>query len=175
MRRSGFTLLELMLVMAVILVAGAIAVPAIDSMMSDGKAKAASDMVRARWAEIRGRAMREGRPYKFSVTYQSGKWRIEPENPADPSETGEDQNFYKEGELPQGVLFAKDQGTIGEASKGGGDYETLAVYLPDGTARDDVQIMFGQSGSQAIGLKLRALTGAVSSFDPARDAKDGAK
>ncbi len=156
--------------MAIILIAAAITVPAIDSMMTDSNAKAASDLVRARWAEIRGRAMREGRPYKFSVIYQSGKWRIEPENSSDPTDTGEDQNFWKEGDLPKDVLFAKDQGTVGAASKGGGDYETLAVYLPDGTARDDVQVLFGRTGSQAIGLKLRALTGAVAMFDPSKDA-----
>ena len=65
--------------MAVILVAAAISIPAIDAMMSDGRLKGARDMVQARWADIRGRAMQEGRPYKFSVMYGTGKFKIEPE------------------------------------------------------------------------------------------------
>src|ERR1700704_5905928 len=80
LRRSGFTLFEMMLVMMVLLVAAAITIPAIDAMMSDGRVKADRDMVRARWADIRGRAMKEGRPYKFSIIDQTGKFKIEPED-----------------------------------------------------------------------------------------------
>jgi prepilin-type N-terminal cleavage/methylation domain-containing protein len=167
---AGFTLLELMLVMAVLLVAAAITVPVIDSMMTTGNVKAARDMVRARWADIRGRAMKEGRPWKFSVIYQTGQFKIEPEDPNEPSDSSDDlatgsSDRTGEGELPPKVLFAKDQGSVG-VSGGGGNYETLVVYLADGTARDDVQVLFGTAGSQPIGLQLRALTGAVSMVDP---------
>ena len=52
---------------------------------------------------------------------------------------------------------------------GGGDYEMLAVYLPDGTARADVQVLFGKEGGRPIGLSLRALTGAVMMVDQTQD------
>src|SRR5258708_432768 len=126
-----------MLVMAVILVTGAIAVPVIDSMMADGRVKAARDMVRGSWADIRGRAMKEGRPYKFSIMENTGKFRIEPEDGTGPSDDGDDALVF-EGELPPLVLFTKD--ASGASANAGGGYETMAVYLPDGTARDDVQV-----------------------------------
>jgi prepilin-type N-terminal cleavage/methylation domain-containing protein len=161
---SGFTLFELMLVMAVILVASAITVPAIESMMADGRLKAARDIVQARWADAQGRAMKEGRPYKFSVIYQSGKFKVEPEDPdaaSDADDVTAATGFTVEGELPTGILFAKDNGSVGKAG-GGTDYEPLAVFLEDGTARDDVRVMFGKEGNQPLGLQVRALTGAVS-------------
>jgi hypothetical protein len=153
-----------MLVMAVILVAAALAIPAIDAMMADGRVKAARDMVRARWADIRGRAMREGRPYKFSTIENTGKFKIEPEEITDPSDTDDDPLVF-EGELPPTILFTKDASGVGAAAAGAGDYETVAVYLPNGTARADVQILFGKEGGRPIGLNLRALTGAVTMID----------
>jgi prepilin-type N-terminal cleavage/methylation domain-containing protein len=164
---AGFTLFELMLVMMIILVAAAVSIPAIDAMMGDSRVKAARDLVRARWADIRGRAILEGRPYKFSIIENTGKFRIEPEDGNTPSDDGDDPLIAEE-ELPGQVPFVKDQASAGAAS-GAGDYETLAVYLPDGTARDDVQIMFGKQGGRLIGLQLRALTGAVTMVEQTQD------
>jgi hypothetical protein len=143
--------------------------PAMEAMMADGRLKAARDMVRARWADIRGLAMREGRPYKFSIIEQTGKFRIEPEDINAPSDT-DDPAMILEGELPPQILFNNQSGgsTSGGVSSGG--YECLVVYLADGTARDDVQIMFGKEGTRPIGLQLRSLTGEVSLIDLPEDA-----
>ena len=108
--------------------------------------------------------MKEGRPYKFSVIYQTGQFKVEPEDPSAASDADDltsDKGFTVEGELPTGILFAKDDGSVGKAG-GGSNYEPLAVFLEDGTARDDVRIMFGKEGNQPIGLQVRALTGTVS-------------
>lgn len=179
--RTGFTLLELVLVMLIILIASALAVPAIDALMADGRVKAARDMVRARWADIRGRAMQEGRPYKFSIMDQTGKFKIEPEDITAASDT-DDPPLIFEGELPPEVLFSKDQSGVGAGGGGASgapasasDYETLVVYLADGTARDDVQVMFGKAGVKPLGLKLRALTGAVTMIDQQPQAQDNSQ
>jgi prepilin-type N-terminal cleavage/methylation domain-containing protein len=164
---SGFTLFELMLVMAIILVAAALTIPAIDAMMGDGRVKAARDVVRGKWADARGRAMREGRPYKFSIIENTGKYRVEPEDATQPSDGGDDSDvtYQDEGELPPQVLFTKDPNSVGMASGAGSDYEVLVVYLPNGTARADVQVLFGKEGGRPIGLQLRGLTGAVTMID----------
>ena len=39
---------------------------------------------------------------------------------------------------------------------------TVAVFLPDGTARDDAEIRFQVKGAMPKSVKLRALTGGVS-------------
>jgi prepilin-type N-terminal cleavage/methylation domain-containing protein len=168
--RIGFTLLELMLVMVIIVVAASLSLPAMESMMADGRLKAARDMVRARWADIRGLAMREGRPYKFSIIEQTGKFRIEPEDSTAPSDT-DDPATILEDELPPTILFNNQSSGGGSGSASSGGYECLVVYLADGTARDDVQIMFGKEGTRPIGLQLRALTGAVTLIDKPEDSQ----
>ena len=167
--RAGYTLLELMLVLVVLIVASAISIPVIDAMMADHRLKAARDMVRARWADIRGRAMKEGRPYKFSIIDNTGKFKIEPEDAdAAPDGDGDERPLVFEGELPEKVLFCKDETSFaseGFAPAAGAEYETVVVYLPEGIARDDYTLMFGIPGARPIGLRLRALTGAVTAID----------
>src|SRR5947209_18452765 len=120
-RRPGFTLLELILVMVILLVAAALTIPAVETMLADGRIKAARDLVRARWADTRGRAMQEGRPYKFSVIYQTGQFKIEPEDASVPSDL-DGPALVVTDELPKDVLFAKDAGSVGAAGGAGGDY-----------------------------------------------------
>src|SRR5262245_17091932 len=81
-RRGGYTLFELVLVLALLVVAAALAFPLIEPMMAENDITAARDMVRARWAEMRGRAMAEGRAYRFAVTENTGKFRVAPDDDA---------------------------------------------------------------------------------------------
>jgi hypothetical protein len=48
-------------------------------------------------------------------------------------------------------------------STSGGGWTTTAVFLPDGTAQQDVEIIFRspEAGATPISLKLRALTGGM--------------
>ena len=45
---------------------------------------------------------------------------------------------------------------------GGGTWETIAIYEPQGGARDDVTVYFGKPGLGPNRAKVRGLTGAVS-------------
>src|SRR5262245_53713003 len=114
-----------MLVLTVILIAAALSVPFIDAMMTDGRLKASRDLVRARWADIRGRAMKEGRPYKFSTIAGTGKFKIEPEDNS-PADDSEEPPLIIAGELEDKVLFAN-----AGSNEAGSDYQTVVVYLPD--------------------------------------------
>lgn len=160
-RRAGYTLFEVMLVMAVLIVAAAISVPVIDAMLAGPRITAARDMIQGRWADMRGRAMQEGRPYRFSVIHNTGKFKIEPDMAND---GGVASPMIFEGELPEGILFCKSEDALSaDAGAPGAGYETILVYLPDGTARDDVSLCFGLLKERATTLNLRALTGAVTS------------
>lgn len=172
-RRGGFTLLELMLVLAIIVIAGGLALPSFDAMMATSNEHAARDMVRARWAEMRARAMEENRTYRFAVTENTGRFRIAPHDDAywsgrAPSEADENPMIL-EGELPKGILFTTSQAAFAgteEAPAPGPEWGlSIAIYLGDGTARDDARIYFGKAGQRPMGLQLRALTGAVSAID----------
>jgi prepilin-type N-terminal cleavage/methylation domain-containing protein len=168
-KRSGFTLLELMLVMMIILITASLAAPAIEGMLSDTRVKAARDLVRARWADTRGQAMKEGRPYVFAVIDGTGKFTVEPEDDKAPSNS-DDKPLKIQDELPQGVVFSVGKSNLGSSSSSSSSgYQHVAVFLADGTARDDVSLMFGKENGASLGLKVRALTGSVMLIDSDKD------
>ncbi|MCI0680650.1 MAG: prepilin-type N-terminal cleavage/methylation domain-containing protein [Gemmataceae bacterium] len=179
MRRHGYTLLELVLVLAVIVIVATLSMPAIDALLASNKVSAARDMVRTQWAEMRARALEEGRPYRFAVTENTGKFRVAPDDDAywggasHQDQDPEDTPLIIEGELPEGVLF-----TTSEAAFAGTELApapgpewglTIAVYLADGIARDDAEVYFGKAGQRALGLRLRGLTGAVTAIEPSKN------
>ncbi len=175
MARRGYTLLEVMLVLALILIVAAMSMPSMDAMLSSNNVSAARDMVRARWAEMRSRAMEEGRPYRFAVTENTGKFRVAPDDAAywgsdSTGQGADDAPLIVEGELPPGVLFTTSESAflgLGDAPSPGPDWGlTVATYLSNGTARDDAEVYFGKAGQRVVGLRLRGLTGAVTAIEP---------
>lgn len=172
MRRSGFTLVELMLVMVVIVIVGSLAFPAFEAMLATSKEYAARDMVRSRWAEMRAHAMAEGRAYRFAVTENTGKFRVAPDDDAYWLGSGAAEGekvLIVTGELPEGILFTTSEAAfagVETAPAPGPEWGlAIAIYLGDGTARDDARVFFGKAGQRALGLRLRALTGAVSAIE----------
>src|SRR5437588_5623421 len=66
-RRPAFTLFELVLVMAILVMLAAVATPTLDSLYGTFRVTAAADSIRAAWADARTHAMNEGCAYRFSV------------------------------------------------------------------------------------------------------------
>jgi prepilin-type N-terminal cleavage/methylation domain-containing protein len=214
--RRGYTLFEVVLVMAIMVIIAALASPLMfEGLYGSTKVSAASDMVRAHWAECRHQAIEHGRPYRFAVVPNTGKFKIEPYDPTihqpvpgsqngqngpsgtngtttvapDGSPTGPNgtvtnpsaQNTVTpfmdsktpvldgtaatgiiiEDRLPAGVRFGtKDVPVNADGEEpDGNDYVTIAVFMPDGTALDDVEIVFAAKGATSVILKLRGLTG----------------
>jgi Tfp pilus assembly protein FimT len=162
MARHGFTILETLLVLALMIIIASIAVPSIDAMYSGVKLTAAADTVRGQWADARARAVEDGVAYRFSVVPQTGKFKVAPDAGDDaPADDGGDAPLKVEDTLPGNVTFAD----ASEANTDGsdGDYQSVVVFLPDGTAREDVQVGFRSRGTRTLILRLRGLTGAVTS------------
>lgn len=174
-RRNAYTLFELMLVMAIILILAALISPLIfQRMQDDSKVGIAGDMVRARWNDCRTQAIDTSTPYRFAVIPNTGKFKIEPwtqgasgdsGQPNSGSGSGSSDNqpglIIIEDKLPEGVRFGlKDTPISHDAEEPqGGDWVTVAIFLPDGTAQDDVEITFGGKGMAPLTIQLRALTG----------------
>src|SRR5438105_14721693 len=139
--RRGFTLLEVTLVMAVIVLLAAMAYPSLEAMYADIRLTAAADQIRAAWADARARAIEDGQPYRFAVLPQDGRYRVAPDSDfqADgggaPVGDSELPPLVIEDSLPKGVRFA-DDGLAGEGDAGG--WTTLGKFQPDGTASRDV-------------------------------------
>ena len=181
--RRGYTLFELLVVVALVLILAGMAVPSIESMYADSRLEAAADQVAGQWSAMRARAITEGRPYRFAIQPGGGDFRVAPDAPefwsgGDAPAASNDANapLVAQDSLPAGIRFASvggdsgsaanpDTGEVGDASaaaSGSGSWSTTAVFLPDGTARQDQEITFRSELSGPLALKLRALTGGMS-------------
>src|SRR5438270_8209466 len=164
--RRGFTILEVLLVAAIIVMLAAMAYPSIEAMYGDLRLTAAADQVRARWADARARAIDEGRPYRFA-TQPDGQYKIAPDTADFWSDSGvatagdvnesDSPPLVIEESLPEGLTFADESGA-GDSS---GPWQTAIKFLPDGTASTDKTITIQAEGYRPVRLHVRALTGAV--------------
>ena len=68
-----------------------------------------------------------------------------------------------EGRLPSGVRFGTKDAAVDPHSEeaDSGSYEVIAVFLPDGSASDDAQIVFGTGGASSVTIKLSKMTGSA--------------
>jgi prepilin-type N-terminal cleavage/methylation domain-containing protein len=166
--RPGYTLMELTLVVALIAVLAALAVPSLDGISGDTKVKAAGDAFRAALVDARSHAIDEGQPYNVAVIPGTGRFRYAPARAAfwngssDPGAGSSLPSTIEEGELPGEILFATEDG-----SDSGGGWLAQATFYPDGTAADDTRVTFNPAGGgRSLVLKVRALTGGVSVGPP---------
>src|SRR5436853_7058047 len=74
----GVTLMELLLVLVLLVVAGSLTIPAITGAFSSVRLRRAGDAIVARFAEARAQAIETGLPYQFRFTPETGKYRLEP-------------------------------------------------------------------------------------------------
>jgi type II secretory pathway pseudopilin PulG len=178
--RSAYTLLELILVLALLVVIAALVLPSAESMYAQFRLTQGSDSVRAAWASARAYAIDEGRPYRFAIIPNQGNYRVAPDSSEFWSGSDQPRNSTDSAtpplvvskSLPKGLRFAAPdappvaaQGTessLPPDSINPEMWSSRTVFLPDGTASQDVEIVFGNSGTMGLVMKLRALTGAVS-------------
>jgi hypothetical protein len=166
-----------MLVLAILVVAAAISFPSLKSMLSSYRVTAAGDSVRAAWAQGRAHAMNESRAYRFSIIVGAGDFKLAPDSAEFWSGAGKTSPapgaaLILQDALPPGVRFSdpqhpgaqnfsNDSPSAVAPSSDSGAWSTVAVFLPDGTARDDCELTFSTPGARALSIRLRAMTGAV--------------
>ena len=165
--RRGFTLLEITLVMAVMVLLAAMALPSIEAMYGDARIGAAADQIRGRWADARAKAIDEGRPYRFA-TQPDGQYKIAPDttefwgdsgdNTASDNNDSDSPPLILEESLPEGFKFAADSNN---SNSGDGPWQSAIKFLPDGTASADTTITISAEGYRSMQLHVRALTGAI--------------
>jgi prepilin-type N-terminal cleavage/methylation domain-containing protein len=189
--RPGFTLFELLLVCAVVVVLGAAVYPSIEEMYSGYRVSASADQVRAAWAQARSHAMDEGRPYRFSIKPGTSDFRVAPDSTAywsgsDEPQLDDDRTnppLIKSDSISKPIVFQIDEsgpqapvdptaaGHTTSVGTSDGVWTTLAIFLPDGSAQDDVRIKLQSAGSKPTVLRLRALTGVVTIREPSDEVK----
>jgi prepilin-type N-terminal cleavage/methylation domain-containing protein len=177
--RKAYTLMEVVLVCAIIAIVACIAFPTVMSMYSTYRLQAASDAVRSAWVRARSHATDEGRRYRFSVVPGKGNFRIAPDSPefwsgSNPEQDPDNPAYILEDALPSGIRFSLEKN--GQAVSGEDDGESsfdigevdpgkwvgTAYFEADGSAQEDVEITFTHEGSRPMILSLRAMTGIAS-------------
>src|SRR5262249_8502748 len=175
--RRGSPRLDLALVCALLVVIPAVTFPSLATMYHQHRLGLATDSVREAWALARARAIDEGRPYRFAVIPDSGRFRVAPDSPEFWSGSGAPDSDTTGSErpppafsrtLPGGVVFVMDGSGSGAGAGGGGweddqggendddpgaPWQPVAVFMPDGTAKDDATIQFQGGGSRTATLR----------------------
>jgi Tfp pilus assembly protein FimT len=179
--RRATTLFELIVVLAILAVVAALAVPSLQMMQGAYRLNGAIDSVKGGWAEARANAIAEGRSYRFAVQADGGGFRVAPDqdeywsgNGAAPADDPNGQGKILEKSLPKGVRFSvQGEGSSGgsaseaqhkdgdDSAPAGGNWSPVVVFRADGTASEDVRIRFQVSGARTTTLQLTGLTGDV--------------
>ncbi len=175
MKRNGVTLLEILLVVAVIAVLASLALPLWGVMLSSQKVSRAADILRAELGATRVSAISEGEEYVFCYVPGTGQFWQEPLSASTQFsnyEMGEElSNKLKlppGNYLPQGVTFKAGEAQESvrsqelEAEAGGPTNNcNRVIFYPDGTSQTAGIIVENEHGD-AIQVTLRGTTGGTS-------------
>ena len=126
---AGYTLTELLIVLAVLVAVAALALPALQTPLDKSRLRNAGQLVRKGLSKARATAIREGAPLEFRFEQGGRRWKVERRGPsrvnlpltAEDTESAavqklpddelallQQQTFpVRVGELPGGVTFAK--------------------------------------------------------------------
>lgn len=157
--RAAFSLLEILVVVAIIVTIMAIGYPMLDGMSEPYRVQGAVDATKAAFAQAHVHAMDEGRPYRFCVVPGRGNFRVAPDSDEywsggdAPDINSDTPALTSEDTLPTDVRFifngngdgkTEENYVVGKVDPG--QWVPVVVFYPDGTASEDVQIAF-QCGS----------------------------
>lgn len=178
-RRSGYTLVELLAVIAILITLGGLIAPTFSTLSGDTKVKAGADLVRGRIADAKAAAMKEGRAYRVAISADGTRVRVSPDEVAyalaPATEDGEDDMgpLVVEDDLPKDVTIAPQLSDGSQAVVDQSGWIRVLTCLPDGTCREDIAILeVREPGTHSMVVRVRGLTGAssvsvVSSATPA--------
>jgi prepilin-type N-terminal cleavage/methylation domain-containing protein len=160
--RCGFTLFELIVVMALLLLLAAVILPSVGAFRGDTRQRAAADTIRGELATARARAMEENKPYRVAVSQDRTRLRRAPDGPdfattsasdgASGSATAVDYAFNS-----VTAEVVPEQDTTPQATDG---WVTLATFRPDGTCcENSTLVAIKEDDRGGLYLRIRGITG----------------
>jgi len=158
--RRGYTLIEMLAVMAILVVLGGIAAPALRTFTRDSHVKAGGDTLRGRIADARANAIEDNRPYRLSISPDGTKIRVSVDDPMSVAATEDsDEPTVIESELPKDVTVVRDEDALGPATTDDAGWIKVATFLPNGTCKEDSALLeVREPGSKSLLVRIRGLT-----------------
>jgi prepilin-type N-terminal cleavage/methylation domain-containing protein len=179
--RRGLTLIEILLVLALLVIISAISVPLLAGSFSRAALFGAGDLLRGAWAKSRLAAMQSGQTHVFRFELNGGRFQIvalsalnAPAN-SEPEATIEGENpevepdppelvRLSQNRLPEGIIFSG--GNVASSAQlmatlpaaGGSAWSQPILFYPDGTT-SDASLLLANEKQVAIRVTLRGLTG----------------
>ena len=170
-RRRGFTLVELLLVLALAVVIAALAAPSMSGTLARVRLDAAAEEVRTAWVEARLEAMRTGEPVAFQCRLGTGQYTVSTLADATAAMGGSteiaDQVELADDDYEDLGVITFTQLTLGDPAVDPTIDPAVAacvVFRPDGATDDALAVVRAESGSERR-IVLRGLTGAASIDD----------
>lgn len=160
-RRSAFTIMEMLVVIAVILILGAILVPSLVGFWSNNRTKAAVDITTARLSDARGAAISQGRAYRVCASPDGRQVRVCPDESEPAEQLSSDQPvspLVRTDTLPETVVLTPMLTDTSVESIDG--WITLITFLPDGTCREEAgEFQLSEPDTTPQVVRVRGLTG----------------
>lgn len=180
--RAGMSLLELMLVLALMVFVMAVAIPAIRGPLENQRLRRGGELVRIELGKARVRAMESGRTQMFRYELDGPQFRTEPlmlttevselsatarkspqADSVQPTQTVGNEWKYR---LPEGVVFyrgdavedARSQLAEQQGSSPLAGWSSPILFYPDGTS-SDAQLVLRNERQRSVAVRLRGLTG----------------
>jgi len=187
--RAAMTLLELMLVLALLVVFGTMSMPAFRMALDNHRLRQGAELVRIEWNKARLKAMRTGQIQMFRYAVQSSSCQVMPyysqqdwleadaahatgggvagaNLPPPMATAGADQAMQGERALPEGVVFVQGEVEANQRSydiqqqlQGGQPSGVPVLFYPDGTTYDARVVLTNQYERLFVVVSLRSLTG----------------
>ena len=175
-RRSAFSMLELMLVLAIVIVVSALAVPAVQGTISNQAIASGTDRVRIAMGQARVQAIRTGKVFAFYYQ-RGGQWfdvaPLEDQGQLSSQQNANGQVSVQDRELsdnwlPREVRFVSGETELdsrSEAAKDSSGSPTMdaILFYPDGTSQD-ARLRLQDERGRLMAVELRGLTGLATSI-----------
>ena len=180
-RCAGMTLIELLLVIAIMVVVAAVAAPAVQQTLANQSLKKSADRVRDAMGQARVRAIKNGEEYAVFFSPGGSYFNVAPFRTFEQQGAlaGQREQEMVEGRtsnfeddlLPRGIVFvvgevvADSRGAEIMSGAGSGGALKPILFYPDGTSQDAIITLQNQKQAM-IEVQLRGLTGRAKTVRP---------
>jgi prepilin-type N-terminal cleavage/methylation domain-containing protein len=191
-RRNGFTILELMAVLAILVIIGAVAVPTISNYFSNTRQKATADILQGRIREARAKAMETGIWYRLAISSDKKKLRLAPDcqnfdsltkgNPDAPFAQVIEESFEEgvtaevvssDASQSSNAVLQQESGTPESSSSqqaSSGSWTTVMTFGPEGICREGlVTVSVKEAKFLPITIQIRGIVGTSSIVPTPKD------